>query len=85
MTILLLAFAGAPSASLAQGGCVSRGEDRQLIEAGQVVSLSTAMQQAGVSGEVVEMQLCRAGGGYVYRGRVREQNGEVRAVNIPAG
>jgi len=31
------------------------------------------------------VQLCRSGGGYEYRARVREQGGEVREVSIPAG
>jgi hypothetical protein len=82
---LLAALAGSPSASLAQGGCVSGGEGRQLLEQGQVMPFPQAMQQAGISGQVVDVQLCRSGGGYVYRARVRDESGEVRAVNIPAG
>jgi uncharacterized membrane protein YkoI len=48
------------------------------------VPLPEAMQQAGVEGGVVEAELCRGGGGYSYRVRLR-QNGQVRVVNIPAG
>lgn len=82
---LFAALSASPSAALAQGGCVSGGEGRQLIEQGQVVPFPQAMQQAGISGQVVDVQLCRSGGGYVYKARVREQSGEVRAVDIPAG
>ena len=85
MATLLLALAGSPSAGLAQGGCVSGGEGRQLLEQGQVVPFPQAMQQAGISGQVVDVQLCRSGGGYEYRARVREEGGEVREVSIPAG
>ena len=80
---LALCLAGLPSSGLAQA-CVSRGEARQLLEQGLVVPLPEAMQQAGVEGGVVEAELCRGGGGYSYRVRLR-QNGQVRVVNIPAG
>jgi hypothetical protein len=81
---LLLGLAAAPSAGLAQGGCVSGGEARQLLEEGEVMPFPAALQQAGISGQVVDVQLCHGGGGYVYQARIREESGEVRAVNIPA-
>ena len=74
-----------PSVAPAQSGCASRAEGRQLLEQGQVVPLPEAMRRAGLpSGAVVDAQLCREGGGYVYRVRVR-QNGNVRQAKIPAG
>ncbi len=85
IALAILLLAGSSSASFPQGGCVSGGEGRQLLEQGQVVPFPQAMQQAGISGQVVDVQLCRSGGGYVYRARVREEGGDVREVNIPAG
>lgn len=64
--------------------CVSPAEGRELLEQGQVVPLPEAMRQAGLNGGVVGAELCRGGGGYIYRVRLR-QSGQVRVVNIPAG
>jgi hypothetical protein len=84
--LLLTAFAGSTPGAMAQGGCISgRGEERQLIQEGKVVSLGEALQRAGLSSDqVVEVQLCQAGGGYVYRVRVLQPGGKVRGMNIPA-
>lgn len=84
--LFLLAVTGSASETMAQGGCLSGGEGRQLMEQGQVVPFPEAMRRAGLSSDqVVEVQLCRAGGGYVYRVRVLQSGGEVRSQNIPAG
>jgi uncharacterized membrane protein YkoI len=65
--------------------CVSRAEGRQLLEQGQVMPLPEAIRQAGLAGgRVVDAQLCRAGGGFVYRIRIL-QDGEVSGRTIPAG
>jgi len=81
--LLALSLCGSVSDGHAQG-CLSRQEGRQLIQQGQVATLPDAMRRAGVSGQVIDAQLCGGGGGYVYRVRVR-QDGKVRSVNIPAG
>jgi hypothetical protein len=67
---------------MAQGGCVS--DIRQLEGEARAVTLPEAMQRAGVSGQVVSAQLCQSGSGYVYRVRVRDANGEVKSITIPA-
>jgi hypothetical protein len=83
--LLVLALTGTASDGLAQG-CISDRDGRQLLEQGQVVPFPEAMQRAGVMAhQIVEVQLCRGGGGYVYRVRVLQPNGRVRRVNIPAG
>ena len=81
---LLLATAGA-SPGLAQGGCVSRQEARQLLEQGQAVPFPDALQRAGYSSDELagDPQLCQSGGGLVYRVRIY-QDGQVVAVSIPA-
>ena len=56
-----------------------------MLEQCKVIPFPQAMQQAGVAGPVVDVQLCRAGGGYVYRARILKPDGQVQAVNIPAG
>lgn len=77
-----LAMGASVGGSLAQG-CLSRSEGRSLMEQGQVLPLPEAMRRAGVSGDVVDAQLCAGGGGYVYRVRVR-QGGDVKPISIPA-
>jgi len=84
VALLAMFIAFPPSNGLAQA-CVSRAESRQLLEQGQVVPLPEAMQQAGLAADrVVDAQLCRSGGGFVYRIRVLKE-GDVRPVEIPAG
>ena len=85
-SLFALALSSSVSEGLAQGGCLSGRQARQLLEQGLVVPLPQAIQQAGLSsGQVVDAKLCEAGGGYVYRVRVLQPGGKVRAVNIPAG
>ena len=68
----LLAFSGLPNAAMAQG-CASREEARQLLDQGQVIPLPEATSRAGIEdNDVVDAQLCQAGGGYVYRVRLRD-------------
>jgi hypothetical protein len=67
-----------------QAECVSGHDARQVLEQGQAAPLPTAMQNAGLNGaQVLDAQLCRAGGGWSYRVRYR-QGGQVRSANIPA-
>ena len=84
---ILIILGMGQSPGLAQGGgCVSGRDGRQLLEQRQVVPFPEAMRRAGISSDqVVEVQLCRGGGGYVYRVRVLQPGGNVRRVNIPAG
>lgn len=84
--LLAAALACASPGAMAQGGCLSGGEGRQLLEQGQVVPFPQAMRQAGLSADqVVDVQLCRSGAGYVYRVRVLEAGGQVSSMDIPAG
>jgi hypothetical protein len=77
---LLLAAAAVPAGAQQ---CVSGGEGRQLVAQGQVAPLPVALQRAGLGdAQVISARLCRAGGGWSYRVRVR-QGGQVRTANIP--
>lgn len=84
-TVLFALALACSSPAMAQGGCVSGGEGRQLLEQGQVIPFPQAMRQAGIQGKVVDVQLCRSGGGYVYRVRVLDPGGQVSTTDIPAG
>jgi hypothetical protein len=80
---LMLALSGLQAESAAQ--CASGSEARQLIEQGQAMPLPSALQAAGLGdAQVLDAQLCRAGGGWSYRVRFR-QGGQVSSANIPAG
>jgi hypothetical protein len=80
---LFILAAGSWSAAEAQ--CVSGRNGRELVAQGEVMPFPEAARQAGISSDqVVGVQLCRSGGGYVYRVRVL-RGGKVRSVNIPAG
>jgi hypothetical protein len=82
---LLLALSGLSADSLAQGGCVSQGEGQQMVAQGQVLPLPAALQNAGLGGaQVIDVQLCHAGGGWAYRVRYN-QGGQVSTANVPAG
>ena len=82
--LLFLGLLGLPGAGMAQS-CVSGRDGRQLLEQGEVVPLPEAMRRAGLKrDQVVEVQLCQAGGGFVYRVRVLQPGGQVRSVDIPA-
>jgi hypothetical protein len=80
---MLLALAAAPSGALAQG-CLSSAEGRQLMEQGQVIPFPEAVRRAGLSADqVVDVQLCQSGGGYVYQVRILV-GGQVTSQTIPA-
>ena len=82
--LVCLSLAGFPADGMAQG-CMSRQDGRQLLEQGRVAPLPVALQRAGISrDQVVEVQLCRSGGGFVYRLRVLQPGGRVRSINVPA-
>src|SRR4051812_14656209 len=82
LATLFLALAG--PAAIAQG-CVSGQQARQLLEQGQAVPFPEALRRAGYSRDQLagDPQLCKSGGGFVYRVRV-VQDGQVSSVTIPA-
>lgn len=65
----------------AQAACLSQAEARQAVASGQARSLGSVA--GGVGGEIVKAQLCRQGGGYVYRLQVLK-NGKVTPVTVNA-
>ena len=81
--VFFLGLAGGFSEGRAE--CVSGHDARQVLEQGQAAPLPTAMQNAGMNGapRCSMRSFCRAGGGWSYRVRYR-QNGQVNSANIPA-
>lgn len=86
LAFLLLPAALAQFSGPALAACLSPAEARAVVASGQAGSLGpivrTLKQQAGV--EVINGQLCTAGGGYVYRLTVLSQGGKVRQVTVDA-
>ncbi len=83
--LILLALAGPVSEGMAQE-CFSRGAGRQMLENREIVPLPEALRRAGVArNRLVGVELCRAGGGFIYRVRVLGPAGRVRHIDIPAG
>jgi hypothetical protein len=81
LAALLLAATGPLAESRAQGGCFSPSEGHQLVAEGQAITFPEAASRAGIEGnQVVDVQLCRSGGGYIYRVRLRDGG----QANIPA-
>ena len=82
--LALLAFAGPATDAVAQE-CISGRAARQMLESGQIVPFPDALRRAGIGRDrLLERELCRSGGGYVYRVRVLGPGGRVRVVDIPA-
>ncbi|CTQ56230.1 hypothetical protein LP7551_04789 [Roseibium album] len=65
----------------AQAACLSQSEARQAVASGQAASLGSVA--GGVGGEIVKAQLCKQGGGYVYRLSVLK-NGKVTNITVNA-
>lgn len=65
----------------AHAACLSQGEARQAVASGQAASLGSVAGSVG--GEIVKAQLCKQGGGYVYRLSVLK-NGKVTTVTVNA-
>ena len=83
--LVVLALAGPASEALAQE-CYSGRAGRQMLEERQIVPLPEALRRAGIERDrLVGVELCQAGGGFVYRVRVLEPGGGVRQIEIPAG
>ena len=81
--VAALALAASSAPALAQQ-CASPAEARRAVAAGQAVPLSVALQQAGISGQVVRVALCRKGRRAFYRLSVLGANGRLRQMVIPA-
>jgi hypothetical protein len=85
LAAVLLWTATISSAIAAPEGCISRREGRQLVELGLVIPFPEAMRRAGLfRNQVLRVQLCAAGPGFVYRVQVLQPGGRVRAVIIPS-
>nr|PZN38292.1 MAG: hypothetical protein DIU59_15155 [Pseudomonadota bacterium] len=72
----------------AQGACLSPEETRVAVAQGGVVAPSRAVsaaRDAASGGEVVRAELCRQGGGYVYRISVLRRDGRVMRVVVDGG
>jgi hypothetical protein len=82
LVVAALALAASSVPALAQ--CVSPAEARRAVSAGDAVPLSLALQQAGISGQVVRVALCRKGRRLVYQIGVLDRKGRLRQVVIPA-
>ncbi|MDH3194738.1 MAG: hypothetical protein OEL78_00345 [Hyphomicrobiales bacterium] len=80
--LALGALATLPAAAEAQ--CVNAAQARRAIAAGKAIPLSVALQQAGISAQVVRVALCRKGGHAVYELGVLDKKGRLRKVTIPA-
>lgn len=81
---LLAAFAGSP----ALASCLSQGEMREAVAAGQAipaVNATRAAQGAYPGAEVTRVELCSAGGGLVYRITLLQRDGRVVQVDVDAG
>ena len=76
---LLLALSGIAAESQAQ--CVSDSEGHQLVAQGQAIPFPEAASRAGIpANQIVSVALCHAGGGYIYRVKLRQGGTK----NIPA-
>ena len=81
IALTALFFGTATPSSPAVAQCVSNSEGHQLVAQGQAITFPEAASRAGIqANQVVGVQLCRSGGGYVYRVRLRDG----RQANIPA-
>jgi hypothetical protein len=84
--LIVLMSIGTVSEGFAQE-CVTGRAGRGFVERREVVPFPDAARRAGVArqGRVLGgVQLCRGKGGYTYRGRVLDQRGRVRPLEIPA-
>jgi hypothetical protein len=84
LATLALAFALALPGFEVAAACLSAAESRQVVASGQAMPLSQALSRAGITGKPVNVALCTGGRGYVYQVTVREPNGNLRTVTIPA-
>lgn len=85
--LLFTVLSGLPVSGNAQAACISGREGRQLVEQGKVVPFPEAMRRAGLKRNEVadDVRLCENRGGFVYRIRVLQPDGNLQPTDIPAG
>ena len=81
-------LAGVPTDAVADkpSACLSRDKRREVIAAGQVVTLAAAIRtsRSKVSGQVVKARLCQSPKGLVYLLTVLARDGKVARLTIDA-
>lgn len=81
-------LAGVPlgAAADAASACLSRDKRREVIAAGQVVTLAAAIRtsRSKVNGQVVKARLCQSPKGLVYLLTVLARDGKVARLTIDA-
>ena len=83
--LLLLTASMDPTPAGAQGSCVSGRNGRPAVESGRIAPFPAAAKRAGISPRDVQgVELCQAGGRYVYRVTVVKSGGPPRVITIPA-
>jgi uncharacterized membrane protein YkoI len=75
IVLMLGHFPPAPAPAAAQARCLSESEQRQEVRSREVVRPGRLRRQLG--GTVLDMRLCRDGGGLVWRATVLRPNGRV--------
>jgi uncharacterized membrane protein YkoI len=81
-----LGLTAAPAPADEAVSCLSRDKRREVIAAGQVVSLATAIRtsRSKASGEVVKARLCHGPKGLVYLLTVLAGDGKVARLTVDA-
>ncbi len=72
---------------LAQDGrCLDRREIQEKIDSGELIQLSEAMDQAGVTGKIISSaaKVCQVNGQWQWQVNVMDSSGESRPVTLPA-
>jgi uncharacterized membrane protein YkoI len=86
--LLILASLLIPlSAPVAQSECLSQGEMREVVASSAVVAPAAATRAAQAQSpgaEVTRVQLCRAGGGYVFEITLLQRDGRLVSVTVDA-
>jgi len=77
-------FSGPAAAQ--DGRCLDRREIQEKIDAGELIQLSEAMDEAGVDGKIISSaaQVCEVNGRWTWRVNVMDSSGESRPVTLPA-
>jgi hypothetical protein len=92
--ILTLVAAGALAFGLAFGiaapalaqECLSKREIQQMIDNGELIQLSQAMESSGVDGKIISSaaKVCMIGGQWEWQVNVMDEYGESKPVSLPA-
>ncbi len=84
--LILIAFLLIPlGVPAAQESCLSQGEMREVVASGAVVApvaATRAAQAQSPGAEVTRVDLCRAGGGFVYSVTMLQRDGRVVRVTV---